>query len=231
VRGGPVGLSTVAALGVLLGLALLASVGPATATVVETPSRLRLEVLLTTSPSLPDISRRALISETERIWRRELVEIRWPAPAGGLEREDAPLRALVITRGTSPASGDERWPVAELKPHARDRALAIASITGAQRVISEATGRFDLPAIEDYRLGLVLGRALAHEVGHFLLGTTTHAQEGLMRASVEASEFAAIGLDTFKLDTDASQWIRRQLHTGQPVIGALRASGFTYARR
>ena len=29
---------------------------------------------------------------------------------------------------------------------------------------------------------VVLGRALAHEVGHLLLGTSTHAQAGLMRA-------------------------------------------------
>lgn len=30
--------------------------------------------------------------------------------------------------------------------------------------------------------GVVLGRALAHEVGHLLLGTSAHAQAGLMRA-------------------------------------------------
>src|SRR5687767_12619744 len=37
-----------------------------------------LDVLLTISPDLSDLSRRTLIAETERIWRREQVELRWP---------------------------------------------------------------------------------------------------------------------------------------------------------
>ena len=32
------------------------------------------------------------------------------------------------------------------------------------------------------RADVLLGRALAHEIGHLLLGTTPHASTGLMRA-------------------------------------------------
>jgi hypothetical protein len=161
------------------------------------------------------------------------VELRWPAPIGGAEAPRAPLRVLVISRAEAAAMGEPRWTVAELLPHTGHRALAIASISGAERVVSEAARQrwLDLPAPAEHRLGLVLGRAVAHEIGHFLLATGTHAAQGLMRASVDAGEFVAVGGDTFRLDHDASRWIRQRLAGGAPALDGLRAAGFSYAQR
>src|SRR6201988_590525 len=54
--------------------------------------------------------------------------------------------------------------------------------TGARRIVEESRSSFDdLPALHDRRLGVVLGRAVAHEIGHYLLPTNTHATQGLMR--------------------------------------------------
>jgi hypothetical protein len=39
-------------------------------------------------------------------------------------------------------------------------------------------------------LGLLLGRAIAHEVGHLILRTNAHADEGLMRAIWTEQELA-----------------------------------------
>ena len=56
----------------------------------------------------------------------------------------------------------------------RRRALsAVAVMTFAERP----------RLIRELVLGRVLGRAVAHEVGHFLLGSREHAPFGLMRAS------------------------------------------------
>ena len=52
-------------------------------------------------------------------------------------------------------------------------------------------------------LGVVLGRAVAHEIGHYLLQTNTHASEGLMRASIDAREFADLRSRAFRLDEAA----------------------------
>jgi hypothetical protein len=41
----------------------------------------------------------------------------------------------------------------------------------------------------DFALGTVLGRAIAHEIGHFLLGPA-HSKSGLMRAAFRATEMA-----------------------------------------
>jgi hypothetical protein len=191
---------------------------------------LRLDVLLTVSPDLRDPARRTLIAEAERIWRREGVEVRWPSPSGGTERPGAPLRVLVIPRPDSSApDGSRRWPVAEIIEHEAHRSVAIASIISARRVVDEAA-RYQLvehPGQLEYRLGLVLGRAVAHEIGHFLLATGTHAAQGLMRATVDAGEFAALSTETFRLDDHAREWMRGQL-VETPAVGALRAAGFSY---
>ena len=36
--------------------------------------------------------------------------------------------------------------------------------------------------------GMLLGRAVAHEIGHLILGTTKHAKSGLMRATWKTDE-------------------------------------------
>jgi hypothetical protein len=38
----------------------------------------------------------------------------------------------------------------------------------------------------------VLGRALAHEIGHYLLGTREHSTSGLMRAAPRIDELMAV---------------------------------------
>ena len=50
---------------------------------------------------------------------------------------------------------------------------------------------------------MVLGRAVAHEIGHYLLRTQTHAQRGLMRAAINAPEFADPQSRSFRLDEAA----------------------------
>ena len=189
-----------------------------------------LHVLLTLSSNLTPMTRQALISEAERIWRHEQVNIEWARPGHTVAHADAPLRVLVVSLPQRDERSSRAWRIAELIPEAEPRALAIASIAGAERVVNEATRS---AAVErtprDYRLGLVLGRAVAHEIGHFLLATGTHAESGLMRESIDAREFASVDGAAFKLDHDASQWLRRRLTSGAAVT-MLRAEGFSYAR-
>jgi hypothetical protein len=90
--------------------------------------------------------------------------------------------------------------------------LAIASLTAARRVVDEAVRLQILPPSPrlrwtsdqqrdyDRRLGVVLGRAVAHEIGHYLLRTSTHASQGLMRASIDAQQFADVRSRSFRLD-------------------------------
>jgi hypothetical protein len=51
--------------------------------------------------------------------------------------------------------------------------------------------------LRDRILGRVLGRAVAHEVGHFLTGSSEHAEAGLMRASHRLDHLLAPGHSAF----------------------------------
>jgi hypothetical protein len=51
----------------------------------------------------------------------------------------------------------------------------------------------------DQALGRVIGRALAHEIGHFLLGAPGHASSGLMRAVLDPERMVNPGTEQFKL--------------------------------
>ena len=188
-----------------------------------------LTALLSVAPDLSQISIRTLMSEAERIWRREGVKLTWPRAN---QESSAPLRVLVIARRELLNRGAQgRWPVGELVPQTGQRALAIASIAGAERVLVEANGRrlqlLDTPESDEYRLGVVLGRAVAHEIGHYLLATATHADRGLMRAAIEAREFADPGARTFALDDAAGAWLRQRL--SQTSDGPRPSNGFSYS--
>jgi hypothetical protein len=193
-----------------------------------------LDALITVAPDLPVLARSVLASEAAQIWRREGVALRWvAAPESG--RPSAPLRVLVISRRESVAAGTSVWTVGELVPHSGQRALAIASIAGAERVVKASGGQlrlFDGQEALQYRLGVVLGRAVAHEIGHYLLATPTHADSGLMRASIDAREFADPGARTFALDDTAGQWLRGRLLDATPSATDLRlpSAGFTYGQ-
>ena len=87
----------------------------------STVAALPLHVLLTVSSNLTATSRKALIAETERIWRHEHVEIEFARAGQRVEPPDAPLRVLVIARPETGVRSGGAWPVAELIPEAAPR--------------------------------------------------------------------------------------------------------------
>lgn len=57
-------------------------------------------------------------------------------------------------------------------------------------------------ASHEILIGRVLGRALAHEVGHYLLRSKLHTTHGLMRTGRAGDEFLALSRDGFELTAD-----------------------------
>src|SRR5687767_12793266 len=175
----------------------------APANAVDPPRTTVLNVRLTVSQELPGVSQTALMKETESIWRDAQVQLRW-LKAEGTGSSDRPLRILVTRRAVSAADG-HRWPVGELRRFEDSTAIAMASITAALRIVQERPELplVDLSAMRQYKLGVVLGRAVAHEIGHYLLQSNTHSPYGLMRASIDAREFADLRTGAFRLDRES----------------------------
>jgi hypothetical protein len=180
-----------------------------------------VEVILTTSDTLSASARTALVRETESIWQRHGVAIRWLPPNDSSPPGQARLRAFIVEkRSISAAKGAST--IGELISSTGSHPVAFVSIEEAQRLVTCTRGRmgYDLTVLEERRLGVTLGRALAHEIGHFLLRTSTHARSGLMRSQFHAAEFTDLRDGTFALDRDAADWLRRR-----------DAAKFAYARR
>ena len=164
-----------------------------------------LSVRFTTSNELSDVSQRALINEAESIWRDAHVQLRWIRDNS--TDEDRPLRIVVARRVV--AATDNQWPVAELMRFEDRSAIALASISAALRIVEERPELplVDLPALRQYKLGVVLGRAVAHEIGHYLLQSNAHSPYGLMRASIDAREFADLRTGAFRLDRESQAYL------------------------
>ena len=181
--------------------ALHASATPPPDEIVSLPIR------LATWNGLAPTTGKALRAEAAAIWRQSGIDLHWLTS----EAADPSLRVLVTPRAVATQGSHSRWTVGELLRFDDERALAVVSIAGAQRIINQnrQSRVFDVGDQQDYRLGVVLGRAVAHEIGHFLLRTDTHAGSGLMRATIDVREFADVRSQTFGLDPVAQAHLTR----------------------
>jgi hypothetical protein len=127
----------------------------------------------------------AMKAECQRIWLAEGVAITWDA-----QDPDAKPPELQV-----PLIVDDQ----ELRKHARGRADAFGVTVFAgrtQRVLVSVPRIRDLVSIRgrlaergnsmmfDDAMGRVLGRVVAHEIGHVLLLSTWHAPDGIMNPSL-----------------------------------------------
>jgi hypothetical protein len=213
------------------GLSLLAGLSAMAATpaarVAAAPAAPIIDVRLTTSIDLPHLVTSVLRAEAAAIWGRAGVHLRWPSAP-----RDAPaaasLRVLVLQR-EGPAVTGHSWAVGELLRDQADQPFAVVSTTAARRVVAIAGHDGEPQALSDRRLGVVLGRAVAHEIGHFLLATRGHARTGLMRAHVDVTDFADLRSGGFHLDRDAGAWIRAWLP--HPAQAGQTLARFSYQPR
>ena len=166
-----------------------------------------LPIRLAASEGLTPLSKKALTTEAAAIWRQSGIDLHWLTS----EAADPFLRVLVTPQAVVAHGDRSQWTLGELLRFDDSAALAVVSIAGARRIINEnRRSRFlDQREEHEHRLGVILGRAVAHEVGHYLLRTDTHAVSGLMRATINAREFADVSSRSFGLDQAAQAHLVR----------------------
>jgi hypothetical protein len=135
---------------------------------------------------LSGVAWRAMTKECDDIWAREGVSLDWTGWSAGADV-------------AFPLVFDHR----QVRQHDRRRASAfgvtlfagrsqriLVSIARAREVVGQRHGLADTnDAMRlDIALGIMLGRVVAHEIGHALLLTTAHAAEGLMRPRIDADD-------------------------------------------
>ena len=169
--------------------ALLLSSAVATESVVTTPSLvIGVTVAADISPTLiPHV-----LDEAADIWRAAGFVIVWQRENGLAVRPPALRVWIGGARGTQTSESlalgwimfdDDGAP-------ARNIYVSHANAEALLRSLKDMSATDRMPRAErETLLGRAMGRALAHELGHFLLASKAHTPKGLMRARRTSSEF------------------------------------------
>jgi hypothetical protein len=166
----------------VLGLAtVLAVIGPRE--VEAAPVVVRVYQSVGLDPALE----RASLTEATAVFRDAFVTVRWLlcSSADQVDREACalPLRAgdRVVRIVEGPRTPDSRVPLGEAAvPANQDGVLATIYYDRVARVAAQAR----------IAVGALLGRVIAHELGHLLMASSSHATGGLMRASWNLHQLA-----------------------------------------
>lgn len=174
-----------------------------------------LAVILTTDTRLTPGARQTLVNEATRIWDAAGVRIEWTSPLSPLPAAHDTLRMLAVARPSIHVRPNPAV-LGELLRLEGARPLALISLGEAERIAVRSL--VDRPQLlRDRYVGMVLGRAAAHEIGHYLLNTSAHVSEGLMRARFDEIEFANPRSNAFELDGDQRAWVRQRVAAGLPL--------------
>jgi hypothetical protein len=147
--------------------------------------------------------------EASLVWSRAGVTVRWVALPDLPYR--APLSDWLVARclpgNLLPPDAGERhnMPIAAIRfVGAGPTNTLIMSLDNARglmrRDVAESRDldrRFKF--LYDVRLGRMLGRAIAHEIGHFLNASQEHSRTGLMKASHSVAALTARSLGDFEI--------------------------------
>lgn len=178
-------------------------------------------VRLIARPVLSDRIAAGLRSESESLWRPYGVHLEWTegdpegmAPAFSLDaivdgwiRDSATTKWAVLGRAIINHDASGAMPI-HLSFEATERVLALRMSTPASRI----------QIVHEREMGRALGRVLAHEIGHVLLGEPGHDDTGLMRPAFRPHELADENRAPFRLTCDTVGRVtdRIRMLTGDP---------------
>jgi hypothetical protein len=165
-------------------------------------------------------------SEASRVFRQSGIEVHWlncPLPAEGRE---APAQCEVAD-----------FP-ARLQLRIAKRSRNLNGFTlGISYLSADGSGCYadlfyrrveEMHETSHISLASILGHGVAHEIGHLLLGTNSHAETGIMRARWQSGELASVSKGALFFSSIQSQQMRNKLATwrthgrNDPQIAAAR---------
>jgi hypothetical protein len=139
-------------------------------------------VSVTTRDHLSGASLRFIQDEAGRIWLRHGIALNWTRP-GGAACDTAEEIVFDDDQLVKLAGGKIDSALARTVFHGRVRTIYV-SAPRAFDMLAELKDKFmqiSNDGERDFRGGTLLGRIVAHELGHALLTTMAHSKTGLMR--------------------------------------------------
>jgi len=180
---------------------------------VPSPPRLQIDVVFEGLAMRSEIEASAM-AEVAGIWAAYGVDVR--ASSENDEGRDGAVRlvvALADYRAKHLAAGalgsilfvdGVPGPAIVIYPKAIDALVSSATVMGLN-------DRQLTTGLRDFIVGRVFGRALAHEIGHYLLRSQSHSGEGLMRALQFTPDLVGQDRQLFALSADQVTQLRSVL--------------------
>jgi len=150
---------------------------------------------------------KAAQQESSRLWAPYGVELVWLKRKSECQRLSSPLACLYIVFTMKPLISGRRVEAGSLgqvdfSPDGQPLSEIRVAYEAVATLLARWDRRFGLDGPKLFRaevVGRALGRVVAHEIGHILMGTRTHSSSGLMRHSFRASDLASWSSHTFAL--------------------------------
>ena len=202
------------------GLAVaLASAAPAE----PIPASLGPVVINVVESGVPAALVSRVLEETDAIWRAAGVSFHWQRgareaaslpPGADMGPWLPPSRLRVIVGNDKGVARDHRTPLgwivfdAENAPR-QEIYLSYRNAWSLLAASGPVVGSLNqMPVLRrEILLARAMGRALAHELAHYLLASKAHTRRGLLRASRTASELFSTDRAGFRIDTTQRQQI------------------------
>jgi len=158
---------------------------------VRADAETRLRLVVDAEQAVDPTVRAHAISEAARIWRQYGVSLVTGDATDCADVSDAALR-VTIGLGRDAASGDAGLGAIEFASDGTPGSTIVLNYGAVTRIATSAPVMGLHPALwpaglRDEIIARALGRALAHEIGHYLLRSPLHASAGLMKARQKGS--------------------------------------------
>jgi hypothetical protein len=149
--------------------------------------------------SLPSLTTRVMRDEVVRIWAQEGIALTWRSSEDQVPDGRRFVRLTLVNDVDRAHRKQEQYVLGDFLP--QEGRIRI-SLFAASRTATDGIAAHSRPRQTDVyplALGYVLGRAVAHEVGHVLLGKT-HSEKGLMQAAFSPGTMTDSRSPRFRLD-------------------------------
>jgi hypothetical protein len=199
----------------------------------SSPATPPMIVTVVSAGEIPSRLVAAVLAEADTIWRPGGVTFSWrrvpPVQATSPLNERAPYlsNTLHLTIGDERGRGrDGRLPLGwivfdDVTVPQQEIYLSHAN---AQAMMDSAAGVVGIvnqmpQSQRETLLARAMGRALAHELGHYLLASKAHTERGLMKAVLTAVELFQPGNGAFRIEPAQRRAVAARLR-GEPLVAS-----------
>jgi hypothetical protein len=171
-----------------------------------------IQVAVLTAPNVSQSLVNGIFAETQAIWGPAGIRFEWHRMAS--EDASRPFR-LEVTIDDRRNSVSERQVALGWTRFRGDRPEPSIHLSrsSAEEMLHVAAGLDNgTIAMHEALIGRALGRALSHELGHYLLKSKAHTARGLMRANWPSDEPFAIARRGFELTAQEQETAAQHVH-------------------